>query len=123
MVPFTMPMTWSMGSPSNDSRSGRTSGMPPPTAASNSTSTPDASAVANTSAAVVGQQLLVGGDDRLARLERVEDELAGRLDAPDHLDDHVDVGIVHDRGGVVGEAVQGQIDPSVLGRVAHRHPG
>ncbi len=49
MVPLTIPMTWSIGSPSSDSRRGRTSGMPPPTAASNSTSTPDASAVANTS--------------------------------------------------------------------------
>ncbi len=59
MVPFTMPMTWSMGSPSRDSRSGRTSGMPPPTAASNSTSTPDASAAAKISAPTLANSSLL----------------------------------------------------------------
>ena len=53
----------------------------------------------------VGEQLLVGGDHRLARLERVEDQLAGGLDAADDLDHDVDVGVGHDRGGVVGEDV------------------
>ena len=71
--------------------------MPPATAASKSRSTPARSAAANSSAPYVGQQLLVGGDDRLAGLERVEDQLAGRLDAADDLDDDVDVGVVDDR--------------------------
>ena len=49
--------------------------------------------------AVLGQQLLVPGDHGLARLERSEDQLAGRLDATDELDHEVDVGIVDDRHG------------------------
>ena len=40
-----------------------------------------------------GEQLLVAGDHRLARLEGGEDQLAGRLDAADDLDDDVDVGV------------------------------
>ena len=55
--------------------------------------------------AVLGEQLLVAGDDRLAGLEGGEDEVAGGLDAADELDDEVDVGIVDDRAGVVGEPV------------------
>ena len=47
--------------------------------------------------AVVGQQLLVAGDHRLARLQGGEDQLAGRLDAADDLDHDVDVGVVDDR--------------------------
>ena len=46
--------------------------------------------------ATVGRdQLLVGGDDRLAAHQRFDDEGAGRLDAADHLDDDVDFGIAH----------------------------
>ena len=55
--------------------------------------------------AVLGEQLLVAGDDRLARLEGGEDQVAGGLDAADELDDEVDVGVVDDRAGVVGEPV------------------
>ena len=50
MVPFTMPRIRRTGSPSRDSRSGRTMGTPPATAASKSRSTPAASAAANSSA-------------------------------------------------------------------------
>ena len=101
VVPLTMPITRRMRSPASDSRSGRMSGMPPATDASNSRSTPAPSAVSNSSRADVGEQLLVGGDDGLARLQRVEDQRACRLDAADDLDDDVDVGIADDRGGVV----------------------
>ena len=44
----------------------------------------------------VGEQLLVGGDHRLARRERRGDQLAGGFDATDDLDDEVDVGIGDD---------------------------
>ena len=77
--------------------------MPPATAASNSRSTPALVGRGEQLGAVVGQQLLVAGDHRLAGLQRGEDQLAGRLDAADDLDDHVDVGIVDDRGGIGGE--------------------
>ena len=49
MVPLTMPITRRMRSPASDSRSGRMSGMPPPTDASNRMSTPAPSAVSNSS--------------------------------------------------------------------------
>ena len=103
MVPLTMPITRVMRSPTSDSRSGRMIGMPPATAASKRRSTPAASAAWNSSAPALGQELLVAGDDRLAGLERAEDQLAGRLDAADELDDDVDVGIVDDRPRVGGE--------------------
>ena len=72
--------------------------------------------------AVVGQELLVGGDDGLARLERLEDELAGGLDAADHLDDDVDVGRGRDREGIGGELGRADVDGAVLGRRAHGDP-
>ena len=103
MVPLTMPITRVMRSPTSDSRSGRMIGMPPATAASKSRSTPARSAACEQLGAVLGQQLLVAGDDRLARLEGGEDELAGRLDAADELDDEVDVGVVDDRRRRRGE--------------------
>ena len=61
---------------------------------------------------VGGEQLLVGGDDRLARLQGGEDEGAGRLDAADDLDDQVDVGVGDDAGGVVGEHAGGEGRPA-----------
>ena len=42
--------------------------------------------------AVLRQQRLVGGDDRLAAFHRGQDQRAGRLDAADHLDHDVHVG-------------------------------
>ena len=66
------------------------SGMPPATAASNSRSTPGVVGRGVQLGADVGEQFLVGGDDRLAVAQRGGDELAGRLDAADDLDDQVD---------------------------------
>ena len=51
----------------------------------------------------VGQQFLVGGDHRLAGRERRRDQFASRLDAPDQLDDQVDVIVAHNPGGVGGD--------------------
>ena len=68
--------------------------------------------------AEVGQQLLVGRDDRLAGGERGEDERAGRFDAADDLDDEVDGRVVHDLVGVMGETVGGEVDVAILGQVA-----
>ena len=97
--------------------------MPPPTAASNSTSTPEDSAVAKISPPTLASSSLLAVTTGLPAFERVEDELAGRLDAADDLDHHVDVGIGDDRGGVVGEAVEREVDAAVLRCVAHGHPG
>ena len=91
-----MPITRVIGSPRRLSRSARTSGMPPATAASNSRSTPVAVGGLEQLDADVGEQLLVRRDDRLAAGERGGDQLAGRLDAADHLDDEVDVGVGDD---------------------------
>jgi hypothetical protein len=71
----------------------------------------------------VGQQLLVGADDGLARLEGVEGEGAGGLDAADHLHDHVDGRVVDHGAGVVGDDAFSQLDRAGLGHIAHRHPG
>ena len=49
VVPLTIPMTRVMGSPRNDSRNARMSGIPPATAASNNRSTPAASDCAHSS--------------------------------------------------------------------------
>ena len=48
----------------------------------------------------VGEQLLVRRDDRFAGGDGGGDQLAGRLDAADDLDDEVDVGIDHDVVGI-----------------------
>ena len=74
-------------------------------------------------AAVGGDELLVGGDDRLAAHQRLDDEPAGGLDPADDLDDDVDVGIVDDRAGVVGEAPARQRQVALLGEVVHRDAG
>ena len=122
VVPLTMPVTRRIFSPASDSRSGRMSGMPPATDASKSRSTPGALRGLEQLGADVREQLLVGGDDRLARASAVEDERAGRLDAADHLDDDVDGRIGDDRGRVGGEHALRQRDRTVLRDVAHRDP-
>ena len=68
---------------------------------------------------VPGQQFLVGGDHRLAVLERGHDQFAGRLDTSHDLDDHVDVGVGDDGRCVGGEHLGGQGHASIDGRVAH----
>src|SRR6185295_13523598 len=67
----------------------------------------------------VGQQLLVGGDHGLARLQRRGDQLARRLDPADYLDDQVDRGIGYDRVSVAGEHAFGQIDIAFAAEVAN----
>jgi hypothetical protein len=109
VVPLTMPMTWSMGSPSSDSRNGRRRGMPPATAASNSTSTPDAAAASNSSAPAAASSSLLA-------------VMTGLPDSDD-LDDDVDGGIHHHRCGVAGEHRGGQGQLTRLAQVPHRHPG
>ena len=71
----------------------------------------------------VGEQLLVAGDDRLAGLERGRDQLAGGLDAADHLDDEIDVGILDDAHRVTGEHPVRQRDAAIAGEVAHGDAG
>ena len=104
MVPLTMPSTRRIGSPRRLSRSGpderdaagdgrleqQVDGRP-------------SSAAANSSAPTLASSSLLAVTTGLPCLERVEDELAGRLDAADHLDHDVDVGIVDHGGGVAGE--------------------
>ena len=123
VVPLTMPITRRMCSPTSDSRSGRMSGMPPATAASKSRSTPAASAAANSSAPTLASSSLLAVTTGLPRLEGGEDQLAGRLDAADDLDDHVDVRVVDHRGGVGGEHAVGQLDRALPAEAAHRDPG
>ena len=41
-------------------------------------------------------ELLVGGDDRLSRVQSVENELARLADAAHHFDDDIDVGVRDD---------------------------
>ena len=96
-MPLTMPITRRMRSPASDSRSGRMSGMPP--ADRRLEQDVDARALGGLEqlAPVRGEQLLVGGDDRLAAHQRLDDQRAGRLDAADDLDDDVDVGIADHR--------------------------
>src|SRR3954466_15899609 len=114
-----MPITRRMRSPASDSRSGRMSGMPPPTDASKRMSTPAPSAVSNSSRPWVAMSSLLAVTTGLPPLsastmrpragsvppqERFDEEATGGLEAADDLDHDVDVGIAHDRGGIVGEA-------------------
>ena len=69
----------------------------------------------------VGEQLLVGRHDRLAAGQRRGDQLAGRLDAADHLDDEVDLGIDDDVVDVAGQHAWRKVDVSLPGEVAHGH--
>ena len=119
MVPLTMPITRRTGSPRRLSRSGRMSGMPPPTAASKRRSLPGLVGRLEELDADVGEQLLVGGDDRLAVLQRRGDQLACRFDPADHLDDDVDVGVAHDGVRVAGEHRLGDRHVAVAREVAH----
>ena len=71
--------------------------------------------------AVLGEQRLVGGDDRLARARSAASmQRAGRLDPADHLDDDVDVVARDQRGGVGGEQLGGSTPSRPLGRAGAR---
>ncbi len=69
----------------------------------------------------VGQQLLVGGDDRLTGPQCRRDQFARRFDATDHLDDEVDRRVRHDCVRVASEHPVGQLDIALAAEVAHRH--
>ncbi len=71
----------------------------------------------------VGQQFLVGGDDRLAGLQSLEDQAPGRLDAADDLDDHVDVGIADHGVGIGRQQAHRDRGRPLPGQAAHRHRG
>ena len=99
------------------------SGMPPATADSNSRSTPAVDGGLEQLGAAVGQQLLVGGDHRLAGLQGVEDQGPGRLDPADDLDHHIDVGIDHHGHGVGRQGALGHRGVALPGPAPHRHGG
>ena len=61
--------------------------------------------------AVLGEQRLVGGDHALAGPQRLDQPGAGRLDAADHLDHHVDVVALDQAERVGGE--QRRVDRQV----------
>ena len=68
----------------------RTIGITPATAASKRSCTPGLAGDAEELVAVLGEQLLVGGDDRLARPRSASStKLAGGLGPPHQLDDQV----------------------------------
>ena len=123
VVPLTMPITRRIGSPRRLSRSAAHERD----AAGDGGLEQQVDAVAvgglEQLDADVGEQLLVGRDDRLAAGEGGGDQLAGRLDAADHLDDEVDVGVGDDVVGVAGEDAGGELDVAVAGEVAHGDPG
>ena len=52
---------------------------------------------------VFAEELFVGGDDRLAAVQRREDEALGGFDAADHFHDDVHVGVADHLGDVVGD--------------------
>jgi hypothetical protein len=56
--------------------------------------------------AVLGQQGLIRGDDTLTRPQRLDQPGARRLDAADHLDDHVDVVTLDQAERVGGEQLR-----------------
>ena len=119
MVPLTMPSTRWIRSPTRDSRSGRMSGMPPATAASKSRSTPAASAAANSSAPRLARSSLLPVTTGLPARQGGEDQRAGRLDAADHLDDHVDDGSATTAAASVVRTPSGSVDRALLGQAAH----
>ena len=118
MVPLRMPITRVTGSPRRLSRNGRMSGIPPATAASNRRSTPLRIGGREQFGADVGEQFLVAGDDRLAGRQRSRDQFACRLDAADHLDHEIDVGIGDHGQRVAGENALGERDAPVARQVA-----
>jgi hypothetical protein len=70
----------------------------------------------------VGEQLLVGGDDRLAVGECLEDQPARRLDPADRLDDQIDVGIADHAVHVPGQHALGDLDVARRRQVADCDP-
>ena len=71
--------------------------------------------------AVTGDHGLVGGDDGLARCDRLQDQAAGRFDAADHFHDDIDAGIGHHRRGIGGQHGRRQVHGSWSLQITHRH--
>ena len=55
-------------------------------------------------------ELLVGGDDRLSRVQSVENELARLADAAHHFDDDIDVGVGNDFRDVGSDVLLGDAE-------------
>jgi len=72
---------------------------------------------------VVGEHVLVRGDDGLARRERRRDQRVRRLVAAHQLDDHVGVVRGHEVGRCVGQQLPGQAALPRAVEVAHRDRG
>ena len=79
--------------------------MPPATAASNRRAAPRLPGGGLEVRTVVGDHVLVRGDDRLAGAERGDDQRPGRLVAAHHLDDDVVLRVGHEVGRGVGQQV------------------
>ena len=109
-----MPRSDSMRSDASASRSVRMIGMPPHTAASKSRSTPAFVAAAKISGAVLGEQRLVRGHDRLAVGERLQHQRPRRLKPTHQLDDDVDVGRGDDLIGIRRERDALRIGPLLV---------
>src|SRR5262249_51937918 len=71
----------------------------------------------------IGKKFLVGGADRLARLQRRQDKTPRRLDAAYHLNDHVDGRVADHSLSVVGEDAFGYRHLPLLGHAANRDRG
>ena len=101
------------------SRSVLITGMPPATAASKPSWAPVSSAMLGEGDAVAGEQRLVGGDHRAARLERGRDGGLGRaILAADQLDEEIDVGDLARATGSSNQATLGDVDAAVAVAVA-----
>ena len=113
MVPLTIPATRSTVSPASDWVSGRITGMAPATAASKYRSAWAALGGLGQLAGRHRHQRLVGGDHRLAALQRREDRLARGFDGTHQFDDDVDVVTGDQCVDVVGEQLDR--DSAVVG--------
>ena len=71
--------------------------------------------------AVLGHDLLVGGDDVLAVLQGAAQVVHGRVLAAHGLEDHGDAGVVQDLPGVGGEQLRRHGHGARLIGVAHQH--
>ena len=86
MVPLTIPWMRSMWAPASDSESTRTTGTTPATAASKRSCTPCSPAAAKQLLPMLGEQLLVGGDDVAPGAHRAQNVVARGFDAAEQLD-------------------------------------
>ena len=68
---------------------------------------------------MVGNNGLVGGDHRLAHGDGLQDQAAGRLQAPQHLHHHVNGGIIHHSLQLIGEATGWEGNGAAPLQVAH----